>query len=439
MYPNVTTATPYPQPAPQGPNGSGLATSSVYEATNDASDQPILASLIERAALNIPDDLINDMLGVARSPDTRNDRAAKSLEVILSGRDKCFRVFSRAEQPRGALAASYRRYDCPEPTSPPMYRPLKAPCNTRAHKKCECHWAKREVKKRARKFAVFTAERGGATLLVAEWLGTDTKVRGDAWRAFRRSHQRPAILSRGMFFHEETPNGRRTWMLLPKVNDDELSVIQGLWREITQRHMGSAAHCFVVERVLEPVSGLRDMADRLSEHEARSQRFDLTQSAITGEVGSVDEVAVALYLLARKAVFVMLLEGTISLPEGLIRFSKAIEKDAATFGADMEEVDAPDEQDDADNAPPDDGDPESPTEGDSGGSEPKPLPCPLHPGVHLMNPTDETVDFTRIERWFLTEICSSYPTAPSSLRATLTPPACCPRRRHLVIESHRRA
>ena len=404
MHTDDSATTPYPQATPLPPQGPGLVTSSVRESPYGTSDQPTLASLFERAAVSIPDGLISNLIQVASSPGTRDDRAADCLRVMLSGREKCLKVYSRTQKPTGALAANYRRYDCPDPTSPPMYRPKKAPCDTRAHDRCERRWAQREVKKRGKKLTAFTRERGGTTLLAAEWVGTDTKVRGDAWRAFRRSLQRPDILERGIFCHVETAGGRRSWLQLPKVTDEELSAIAGLWSEVTQRHTGSAAECFVVERALEPVSDLRDMADHLAAHEARNGSVEPARSPSIGDIApSVDEVAVALYLLARKAVLLLTLEGAISLPEGLIRFSHSIWKDAATFGAEMKEVDA-DGDTDVDSDDHDDqaqGDPEPDDEGGAGSSR-KPVPCPLHPGEHLMLPADEAVDFTKIERWMLT-------------------------------------
>lgn len=373
------------------PMSSGVVTSPVvYEITNGRCDHPYpdltLEALINRAQRIIDDDVIAAMADVAPRSTPQEQRAADGLSVLLRARPKCLKLESRRTKSEGALAARYREWECPD-SSLPYYSPSKSPCYTRAHPKCERHWARKEVQKRSRKFDRFIAERGGATLLTMEWPGIDFKQKVGGWRAFRRSKQRPEILKRAIFFREETPLGQRVWVLLPKLLESELESIVSLWDEVVNRYTGLAGRVSLVESHIPQDFDISPLIEQFAAYESTGLfSEDSRQDRVESDAFTVTDVAVALYMLARKSVFPLVSTGELTPFQGAQRFVNSLGKDAALFGEEMQEID--EELSQEQNVI--DGSAQKPEK------DGKTAPCVLHNGQHPAK-SERTVDFTTIE------------------------------------------
>ena len=368
---------------PQAPAPGDLVTSSViHTGSNYTSDHPDhsidLKSLASRAATEIPDAIIQQLVSAASSSTLSQERATDALAVLLRGRQLCFKLLKSEEFSGRARAVKYEIYPCPVDQSIRSYKPQRTPCYTRAHSMCEIAWAVREVRRRREKLEAFARERGGGSLVELIWSGTDVDVRTRGWRAFRRSGKRPEILKRAMFFIEESPTGRIYWMLVPKLNEDELEAVSSLWSEVTGKYADKVGAVHLLEDPLD------------ANAEVTTKGFN------PYGIFTVGEAAAHLYLLARKSVFLLVLEGRLSPSDGFRRFAQVLGKHAASFGEEMKNTDEEDESSNLDDDDQDEGDGNQKVPDGAPILEIKAIPCPVHQGAHFCV-QDGVTDFNVIE------------------------------------------
>ena len=374
----IMDASPPPTPTP-----SELVTSSVINtSSNDTSDHPDnytdLNTLARRATTEIPDSIIQELVSAATQSTLVFERAFDGLRVLLGARPLCFKLRNGEEFSGRARAVRYEVYPCPVDPSIRSYKPQKTPCYTRGHEKCEMAWAVREVRRRQKKLEAFARERGGGSLVELIWSGTDVDVRTRGWRAFRRSGKRPEILKRAMFFIEESPTGRIYWMLVPKLNEDELEAVSSLWSEVTGKYADKVGAVHLLEDPLD------------ANAEVTTKGFN------PYGIFTVGEAAAHLYLLARKSVFLLVLEGRLSPSDGFRRFAQVLGKHAASFGEEMKNTDEEDESSNLDDDDQDEGDGNQKVPDGAPILEIKAIPCPVHQGAHFCV-QDGVTDFNVIE------------------------------------------
>ena len=241
-------------------------------------------------------------------------------------------------------------------------------------------WAVKEVGKRREKLEAFAKERGGGSLVQLIWHGTNVDTRKRGWLAFRRSGKHPEILDRAIYFVEESPNGRNYWLSVPKLTPSELEDISSLWSDVTERYAEKLGAVYLHKGTLH--------AD-----------VEVTLVSINPNgIFTVGETAVHLYLLARKSVFLLVLEGRPSPSDGFRRFAQALGKNAALFGEDMKNTDEEDEMADQNEQDEDSEDGDDDVQDKEKMPPIKSIPCPEHQGAHPCVP-DGVTDFNIIERF----------------------------------------